>query len=97
LLLSVTLSAFIYVTLLDCLLLVLRGWSSGKSLFVWPEDIGKAYEGMDHRPRGVMYWDINEDDKGVNGTNVTCDFATGLNRFLHVRGGRGAGGTIGLE
>jgi hypothetical protein len=32
-----------------------------------------------------MYWDINEDDQGVNGTSTPCDFATGFNNFLHVR------------
>ena len=60
---------------------------AGKSLFVWPRDVRAAFERMpvEERPRGVMYWNINNDLETVNGTNATCDFASEFNAFLHVR------------
>ena len=67
------------------------GWADGKGLYVPPQVVGTAWAMMPEsaRPRGVMYWNINEltPDGPVNGTNVRVNFAAGFNDFLHVRAG----------
>lgn len=66
-----------------------RGGFNGKSVFVWPEDVGKAWSRLQQQgasvPRGVMFWNINNDGTVVNGTNATCSLTRGFNAFLHVR------------
>jgi hypothetical protein len=39
-----------------------------------------------HVPRGVMFWNINNDGGPVNGTSTNCSFTKEFNAFLHVRG-----------
>ena len=65
---------------------------SGKSVFIWPKDVGEAFAALaeDERPLGVMFWNMEIDGRrdhgtGVNGTNVTCDQAAEFNKFLRVR------------
>ena len=36
-------------------------------------------------PRGVMFWNINNDNGPVNGTDLTSAFAKSFNVFLKVR------------
>ena len=89
-----------------------RGYASGKSVFIWPSDVGAAWarvrggggqgaqqhhlrseggaskhdDGGNSVPRGVMFWNINNDGGPVNGTSTTCSFTKEFNEWLHVRG-----------
>ena len=65
---------------------------SGKTVFIWPKDVGDAWErlggGVDGAaPRGVMFWNAHLDQLNIfNGTkrdNYTL--ASGFNKFLKVR------------
>jgi len=71
-----------------------RGDGQGKSLFVWPRDVGRAFAALEamgpgRRPRGVMFFYIEAEGRAVNGTDTTCSLAPALNAFLHVRAGGG--------
>ncbi len=62
--------------------------SSGKTVFIWPDDVKRAFSRMATPPRGVMFWNVNLDRLGVfNGTQRTDNYtlAAGFNAFLHVR------------
>lgn len=65
------------------------GSSNGKSLFVWPKSVQAGYRKLSQLglplPRGFMYWNAQLDGHHVNGTNVSCNFAAGLNEFVHTR------------
>jgi hypothetical protein len=64
-----------------------RGDSQGKSAFIWPEDVGIAYENtlVKNQPRGFAFWNIAEEGGGANGTNTTLTFAPSFNEFLYIR------------
>jgi hypothetical protein len=66
-----------------------NGWADGtKSLLVWPEEAGVAYQHLEQlnlQPRGFMFWDIADEGRVVAGTNREMWMASGLNEFLHVR------------
>jgi hypothetical protein len=66
-----------------------NGWADGtKSLLVWPEEAGVAYEHLKQfnlQPRGFMFWDIADEGRVVSGTTRELWMASGLNEFLHVR------------
>ena len=61
----------------------------GKSWFVWPKDVGRAFAMLTKAghtpPRGAMYWNIQNDGGPVNGTTQNCSLVDGLNSFLQVR------------
>eukprot|EP00039_Didymoeca_costata_P021634 m.345026 g.345026 ORF g.345026 m.345026 type:complete len:382 (+) comp25680_c0_seq1:131-1276(+) len=60
---------------------------SGKSVFIWPKDVGKAWSMLskNERPLGVMFWNMVIDGTPVNGTNISVNQAAEFNDFLHVR------------
>jgi chitinase len=66
-----------------------NGWADGaKSLLVWPEEVGAAYEHLSQsnlQPRGFMFWDIADEGRVVTGTDRELWMASGLNEFLHTR------------
>ena len=73
-----------------------RGFAAGKSVFVWPSDVAKAWADVARNtsvgsaeaqttPRGVMFWNINNDGTTVNETSATSNFAKSFNHFLEVR------------
>jgi hypothetical protein len=72
---------------------------SGKTVFIWPEDVGKAYARFAQPPRGVMFWNLGLDRASVfNGTkrdNYTL--AGGFNAFLRVREKHSAKNTAGAS
>eukprot|EP00127_Corallochytrium_limacisporum_P003735 Clim_evm67s152 gene=Clim_evmTU67s152 len=52
------------------------GITPGRMLFVEPADIVKAFKhNTDCTPRGLMYWNIELDEKPVNGTDEIVHFA----------------------
>lgn len=72
-----------------------RGMGNGKSVFFWPRDIGRAFERLDAsgmRPRGVMFWNIEAEGGGVNGTSTACALAPAFNDFMNVRNVSSGGG-----
>lgn len=66
-----------------------NGWADGsKTLLVWPEEAGIAYEYLSQfnlQPRGFMFWDIADEGRVVTGTNRELWMASGLNAFMHIR------------
>ena len=63
------------------------GGAPAKSLWVPPALVGEGYArtAAAARPRGMMYYDVNDAGKGVNGTAAPVNFAREFNAFLHVR------------
>lgn len=63
------------------------GNADGRTVFVWPDDVGIAFSNMSTPPRGVMFWNVANDRKGVfNGTaRENYTFASGFNSFLKTR------------
>jgi len=63
-----------------------RGGENGRSVFVWPSSVGEAFASLGaDAPRGVMFWNVENDGGEVNGTSTTCSYATEFNKFLHIR------------
>lgn len=67
-----------------------RGTPNGHSIFIDPEDVGKAWAALaaHERPRGVMFWNMMNDGGTcwrTDNTTTTMSFAREFNRFLHVR------------
>ena len=65
---------------------------SGKTVFIWPKDVGDAWErlgigGGGGVPRGVMFWNAHLDQLNIfNGTKrLNYTLASGFNKFLKVR------------
>ena len=60
---------------------------SGKSVFIWPQDVGKVWAQLqpEERPRGVMYWNMRNDGGPANGTVKNVSLVDGFNTFLRVR------------
>ena len=63
------------------------GKASGRTVYIAPEDVEKAFAKLASPPRGVMFWNIDLDQNGVfNGTaRRNYSFAGAFNRFLHTR------------
>jgi hypothetical protein len=66
-----------------------RGYGDGqaKSVYVPATDVGLAYQALpvSSRPRGFMFWNIEDEGVPANGTKVPCYFARSFNQILHTR------------
>lgn len=60
---------------------------SGKSVYISPEDAGKAWAALPPtlQPRGAMYWNMQIDGGSANGTHHNVSLAKGFNEFLKTR------------
>lgn len=63
------------------------GVGDGKSVYIKPDDVGKAWAALPPtlRPRGVMYWNMQIDGGTANGTYRNVSFAKSFNTFLQTR------------
>ena len=64
------------------------GSGSGRSVFVWPSAVAKAYAKLAAPPRGVMYWNMNLDRDGTFNSTIArrgYTFAKAFNAFLKTR------------
>ena len=64
------------------------GSSTGKSVFVWPEAVAKAFAKLATPPRGVMYWNMDLDRGGKFNETISrpgFTFAKAFNSFLQTR------------
>ena len=70
-----------------------NGWTEPyppvqKFLLLWPEQVQEAYEALPEelKPRGFMFWDIEDEGNAVGPNKRSLFMAKGLNSFLHTRG-----------
>ena len=63
------------------------GDRSGKSVFIRPAAVGRAFAALPEalRPRGAMFWNMQLEGSKSNGTEERTSFAKGLNAFLRTR------------
>ena len=64
------------------------GGKGGRTVFVWPEAVRNAFNALPVKPRGVMYWNMDLDRRGVFNATVKrpgYTFASGFNAFLKTR------------
>lgn len=63
------------------------GAGDGKSVFIHPTDVGKAWARLPtaRRPRGTMFWNMEIDGDFANNTHVNVSLVQGFNSFLHTR------------